>query len=198
MPVTPLPNHLGHAFIRVALTGDNEPMEFGFHYDATAATGDANAHANTIRSTWFASFGAGDMNTSYTFLGVRVLEGNGTSAPDPGTSDVAVVGTFAVAPPPQNVAYLLHKRSGLAGRNHNGRCYMPPAYSLAESDITATGAIPAGSVTAINTKLSTVRSALSTANLPMVVWSPTTGAVSTVASFTIDPIVATRRRRLRR
>lgn len=193
----PIPLDIAQCALRFSLTGDAETMITTFGVATDLFTGDADDIATEVRTTWETYFTAADMSTNWTFLGVRVLLGQATGAPIPGSSEVSVPGTFSLSTLPQNSAFLFKKRTNLPGRSGMGRCYCPPCYGIGEGDVSAAGVIDSASVTAINTKLFNVLQDLNTANLPMVVWGigPSTPQVS---SFTLDPVIATRRRRLRR
>lgn len=195
--MSPLPIDVGQAALRWQLSGDNEPMITTWHYTTDFASGSATDHAETIATAWLAEFPSTQLFDAYTFLGVRVFEGTGAGPDVPGAWDLALAGSNAVSELPQNVALLLHKRTASPGRSGQGRNYLPPCYVAAETDVTPSGVITSANVTGMNAALATVLGDLVTAALPMVVLGADLVARQ-VTNWTMDPVIATRRRRLRR
>lgn len=195
--VPPLPVDVGQAMLRWSLLNDPDVMVTTWNYDFSLATGTAADHATTIKDIWLASFPATQCSTSYTFLGCRVLEGQAAGQPVPGAADVSITGTLSIPSPPQNVAYLLHKQTPTPGRSGQGRNYLPPAYSFGETEVAANGAILAAVIGPFNSKLGTVLTSLDSNNLGMTVLDKAS-VEHIVTSWVLDPLVASRRKRLRR
>lgn len=193
-----LPSGIGQAFVRWSVTGDNEVMVSTFHYDASANLGTPNTSATSIKNRFNTFHAAADINGGYTFLGVRVLQGIGGGLEEQGTADQAVVGTFGSSPLPNNCALLIHKRTALPGRKGQGRMYYPPAPFVNEANIDAVGTVAGASVTAINTKLVTLLAGLVTDNTDMLVVDAAGVSAGAVTVLTLDPRIATQRRRLRK
>jgi hypothetical protein len=172
-------------------------MIITFAYGTDLATGSAQDHAHTISDAWLAEFPVAGMASSYTFLGCRVQEGDGIGAPTPGAWDVSLSGTFGGSVLPQNNAFLFHKRSTATGRSGQGRNYLPPAYLAMEGDVSAVGVITASIVTDGTGRLRDILDALAVANLPMGILDKNS-ILHQMVDWTMDPVIATRRRRLRR
>lgn len=93
------------------------------------------------------------------------------------------------------VAYLVRKTTGLAGREHRGRMYWP---GCDEQSITASGAIAPTALTNLQTNADDFLAALLAADHPMILLHTDIGTpVDTVVSLKVDPKCATQRRRLR-
>ena len=108
-----------------------------------------------------------------------------------------VVGTSPNASASPNVAYLVRKNTGFGGRTGRGRMYFPGA---GEPNVDAGGNVLAAHVTAWNSALEAMRTALVALGLvPTLLHgagSPVTSPMP-ITSFSTDSKVATQRRRLR-
>lgn len=106
---------------------------------------------------------------------------------------------------PQNCALLIKKNTGLGGRRHQGRCFMPGG--LPEGDVDNVGVIATGQY---NLWTTAVNAFLTELDLPLGVGDEETGiyilhndsgtppvAPSRVISLVVDPVISTQRRRLR-
>jgi hypothetical protein len=109
-------------------------------------------------------------------------------------------GAISLTSPPPNVAVLIHKRTARGGRRGRGRLFMP--WFVDETTIDEAGIIAPATVTSLATCVEVFRTALATNGVPMVVLhepgKTTAGAPDVVTSLTVDPLVATQRRRLGR
>ncbi len=103
-------------------------------------------------------------------------------------------------PIPQNSAVLIRKRSGLAGRRRQGRLYLPPPPETAVSPV---GRLTTGYRDALQTSVNSWLASINTsANLqgPYILHSTGLSAVpppTSITSMTVEPTIATQRRRLR-
>lgn len=104
------------------------------------------------------------------------------------------VGGTASPPVPPNCAYLLHKFTNGVGRGKHGRMFVP---GIPESKVNPNGSVVIGEQTDINADL-----ALFVSDFPglfLVVNHGPSGSpsVTFIQSMTVDPMIATQRRRLR-
>lgn len=115
-----------------------------------------------------------------------------------GTSSTGGTGSAGGAGASSAVSALVHKNTSFGGRAGKGRMYIP---GLQESDVSNAGVIDSGAAGAWATSLGAMLSDMFTADLPAVllhgVGSPIS-APTTITSFSLDPTVATQRRRQRR
>jgi hypothetical protein len=101
---------------------------------------------------------------------------------------------------PQNSAFLIQKRSSLAGRRHRGRFYLP---GVGEGGTSPTGVLSAPDVVGINQDLAAWLLAIQSSSYAseMVILHSTgiSGAPSptAVVSLNVDEVISTQRRRLR-
>jgi hypothetical protein len=145
------------------------------------------------------------IDQNVTMLAARVALGTD------GTSDVVAIGagpivcTWAGSSLPPNCAVLVHKRTARGGRRGKGRMYIPWA---AGSAIPENGTVMAADVTRVGASFTAWRNALATNPGPLVLLhrnsepgipnpSPA-GPPDTVTGHTVDPLIATQRRRLGR
>lgn len=190
----PLPVDVGEVRYRVQLTGWPRVFTFGHHFDAAGDAAAPDAAASAIRARWFAQFAAADMINTYTFLGCTIKIG--TALGDiAGASAVAVVGTYVQPAMTPNVALLVHERTAAAGHQNRARMYLPPCYAITETDVTPQGGIAGASVTAVNTKLAAYMANMLTDTRKLI--ALTTAGAKDVTALTLDPTVATMRKRLR-
>lgn len=125
----------------------------------------------------------------------------------------AIPGTKAGLTSPANVSFLMHKITAAGGRRGRGRSFWP---GVSESDVDEQGTILAATVTAFQTDVDALLTALSVETIPMYLehapptsWVLVDGqprrvatgpapAPTEVTDVVIDPRAATQRRRLRR
>jgi hypothetical protein len=100
---------------------------------------------------------------------------------------------------PQNVSFLAKKATAFAGKAFRGRMYLP---CVVEGIVDNNGIVGASTITAMNLRLTNLLSNLASAlafPAPMVLLhSNPLIDPTTVTSLTMDTMVATQRRRLRR
>lgn len=141
------------------------------------------------------------MDSSATWRTVTVRIGQDGGEPLVGVHTMSLTGGSASATTlPPNCAVLVHKRTALGGRRHRGRFYLP--WVAGEATVGEDGTIGATQVTQYQTAVNAFRSALSTAVTPMVVLHSlgrtSVPAATPVSALTVDPLIATQRRRLGR
>lgn len=137
------------------------------------------------------------IQTSWTFKGVRVTK---MQEVGPWTQEyiAPVVGTLVDTAMPPNTAILVRKLVSAGGRRNRGRFYLPPVYP-GEGNVDSGGNIIAGSVTNMNTWYTKLFTNLVAVNLkPVLFHSEAPFTPSVITGFSVQSVVATQRRRLRR
>jgi hypothetical protein len=99
------------------------------------------------------------------------------------------------ARPSPNVALLVQKVSGVAGRKNRGRFYWP--WSVNNDSIREDGSISPGTVSDFQDIFDTFLENLTTEGIPMRVLHNSAGTPATVIALRVSPLVATQRRRVR-
>lgn len=200
-----IPAGYAHVVHSLLWTGDPEPMAVTYGVKLTAAGVDA---PDTIAGDLAAAFVAQpltNMNSLLTLVSteakINVVETE-PEAYELGISTTGGAGGEAATCLPQNSAYLVHKRTGVGGRIGRGRMYIPGVHEAAADNL---GNVSSGEIGEWNTKL--------TAWLAAIVAKPTIdymcllhdsegiGAALLpyqVTALTLDPLIATQRRRLRK
>lgn len=204
----PTPVGFADCSINILLQGDPDPFAITHGVSTNLGVEDAQAHADAV----FGAF-AGAWQGFLTNL-ASIESATCRFGQDGGddliidSSQAPVPGTNAAPPMPQNCAILVRKNTGLGGRRNRGRVYIPS--SSDESVVSATGTITAAQVTAMQSAVDSWLTNLETSTgagdpaVPMVilhratVLEPTPPAPTPVISLTVDPVIATQRRRLRR
>jgi hypothetical protein len=210
---TPIPDGHWLAKLRWRLTGDNEEMVSTIALrGAEPGERPPDEVAHAVFMAWHGAFEPSNMNNAWSFVGVDVIVGGGAEGNDVGTWNEIIPGTMPNASLPQNCAMLVKKKTPRAGRRNSGRMYIPSAY-MAEADVSATGQIATASLNAYNSWVSNFFTSLRdtgqpvgqppTSFLVMLLHSepPGGGAApvpTEVTSLTVDPVIATMRKRLRR
>jgi hypothetical protein len=150
-------------------------------------------------------FSAGDaicheteMLDEYSFVGLRISYETGTGPLVfdyfPGT---VVTGTRTGSPMPVNVSMLARKTTGQGGRRGRGRSYWPPMF-IGEAEVSGNGVIDSDRLATINAALASTLDALGTALFPAVLLHSDGGTPDPITSWSMENVVATQRRRLRR
>lgn len=201
-----IPPGFGQVSWRFTLTGDPEPIIFTMGVDLGDAAGDFQTACNRATNCFTTAWAVSDISNQYSFMGTTLRVGQDGAPPlifetNPG----AYTGTFTGAILPQNCAFLVRKLTASAGRRNRGRFYLPP-FGVGEGSVDAKGVIDSSGVTNIQNRVNAFRTALiSTATIelpPVILHStgslPTVPAPTPITAFTVDPIIATQRRRLRR
>lgn len=113
------------------------------------------------------------------------------------TNNTAVAGSGSINPPPANSAILINKVTGVAGRAYRGRMFAP--VTTDESNIGPNGVIGPTFVTTLQGYWNTAMTQLTGAGvIPMLLHSDPLITPTTVTTWTVDELVGTLKRRLRR
>jgi hypothetical protein len=107
-------------------------------------------------------------------------------------------GTVSDSPITSNCALLVKKNTALGGRRNRGRFYAPPTF-LNEGAVDASGNIAAGPLATLQTLWTNLFNELATADLEPQLFHQGAGAPvpTPIVAFTVDPMIATQRRRMR-
>lgn len=190
----------------IGLTGDNEPMSITYAVSIPnlSTTLTLGTIPEDIHDAFVAAFGA-RLDASYTFISTEVKGRYGAGSEDflLGTHAGGESGTRAAFDGlPQNCALLVHKRTNFAGRTGRGRNYFP---GLADTEVNEIGQITAGVVTAWQTAMTAwlagVNAVVDVGSFVLLHNTPGAGAALApreVTALTVDPLIATQRRRLRK
>lgn len=161
------------------------------------------AVARDVLNNWQDHIVYGVMANNYVLQGARYryrqdVDGEtGYLAPNP-SKQITGTGTAVTSPP--NVAMLVHKRISTTSGRRAGRMYLPPP---GEVEIDEDGRLGTAIVAAVTTQLNLFFDGVDDSTEARLVVVHGTGVDSgdkphsDVTSLTLDPIVATQRRRLR-
>jgi hypothetical protein len=168
---------------------------------------DPNIVATAIRTAFMAAgslFSIIDSNV--TLVGSRVSSGTDGAADLVGINTTSGACTKSLSSLPANCCALVHKRTSRGGRRGRGRLYIP--FCIGVSDTTENGAITGAQMTVIQNGVNAWAAALTAGTMTHVLLhrpsepgipNPSApGAPNTVLSMTVDPLLATQRRRLGR
>lgn len=186
-----------------SLVGDAEPIVVTCGHEVDAASGATLAQSADDLFVSFAANILPNMNSQYVLEYVATYGGNdgptivtiSTEEPEAGSGSAAIV--------PQNTAYLIRKRTDLAGRRGRGRMYLP---SVAEQNVDAVGTVAPSTVTALQASYDDWYDDLTSTGgsrfYPPVVLHRSEGigeepAPTPIVTFQVQTKVATQRRRLR-
>jgi hypothetical protein len=168
---------------------------------------DPSAVATSLRSHFFAASSLGSVLDSEvaliaTHVSLGTDGGEDITGIDPNPGNCTRSGSS----PTPNVAVLVHKRTARGGRRGRGRLYLP--WACVPSDLSENGTILGTRVTTLQTAVTAWLTACSGGAGPVVILHrdslpgtehPTPpGPPNVVTSMTVDPLVATQRRRLGR
>lgn len=165
-------------------------VTMGFKNEAAHS---AETCASDARQSWdIADFDA-SMATGITFTGVLCKLGPNDVGPSAfsAASTAATGGTAGAAAP----AILVRKNTALGGRHGKGRMYIP---GLPESQIDPGGLVAATTVTAYQTRVNALLTALNSASMTPALLHGDATAPSLITSMSVQSVVATQRRRQRR
>ncbi len=197
-----IPAGHGQVIHQLSLANDPEPMAvtFGVKFDGQAPT-NAQTTVEDLH-TIFASTLFSIPHSSYRFeqTEMRFVVAE-LGEPQVVVEVNPIQATGSANPLPQNCAALFHKRSNVTGRRNRGRLYLP---GLSEGAVDPAGRLNSGEVTAYgglaNDWLNAVRLTESIADMVILHSDGISSAPAptVVSSITVDPVIATQRRRLRR
>lgn len=188
-------------FAQVNLLFDGEGLPTGaqmtFGVDVSAFSGEPDAAGAQVNAEVAAADIMGNVTDFITYRGCLVKYGPDATGPSALVSD-EIVGALESQAAPPNVSALIRKLTAAGGRSGRGRCYLP---GIAEGDIFASGALGESRRDGISTAFNAFRTAMATADLPLVVLHQAGAPLTTPTPITFlicDTNVATQRRRLRR
>lgn len=169
---------------------------------------DPNAVATQVRAAFTApSSLASVIDANVTLQNTRVSLGTDGGEDIVGADQTTFACTKGQSSAPANCAVLVHKRTARGGRRGRGRMYLPWACSV--TTLTEAGGIAAADISAIQAAVTVWLASMSSGVGPVVLLHrpsspdiqgpPTTpGSPNVVTSMTVDPLIATQRRRLGR
>lgn len=190
-----IPAGYGEASVRINIVNPGGPAYVVFGYEnALGATPTASATniADVMNNNpGLATF----MTTNAVIDSVTVRQNDGGAFLGTATVTVNQPGLFGSDNAPPQVAALIQKITGLAGRSQRGRMYVP---SVDEESITIIGTFDSGRLAAMQTAADALLVDLQTQDVPMRLLH-TNPAIppSVIVSLNVDSLVATQRRRLR-
>lgn len=193
--MTFIPEGFAEVTVQINIPGDAGPAFniFGVQRDPLASAEDIAINvADTLNNVpgytqIFSNQATIELITVRNKLGDGSIQIHEETANFPGTN------AGAVAPP--QVAVLLQKSTGLAGRSNRGRMYAP---AIVETQIDDAGRILAANLAGMQNAANNFLADLSTNNVPMVILHDSPAlAPTTVTALNVAPVVATQRRRLR-
>jgi hypothetical protein len=210
---TPIPDGFYRAKIRFRLTADPEEMivTLGLR-DNEPGERELDKAAEAIYDCWLGAFAADKCVASYALVGVDVYRGVDGGDTEQGTHNLVTQGTDTGAPPPSNCAILVKKNTAKSGRKNTGRFFIPPAY-INEGSITPTGHLATENIIALQSYCNQFWAGLNdsgqpvgqppTSFTPVILHSlkkdqpPPAAPPTDISSFSVEPMIATQRRRMR-
>lgn len=192
-----IPVGYGQATYVFRLAGIARAMTFSVGYNPD--TIDPGAHAVDIRDAFLGSgkpWTAAGAISGWSWESVQVTEMDETG---PIFFELAVnsVGSATGQTPAPNTSLLIRKNTAAGGRKNKGRIYCPPAF-LDESQVSQTGVLETTYRGIVQGQFSAWLGALSSADLPAVILHSEPGTPTPITSVTLEAVVATQRRRMRR
>jgi len=198
-----IPPGYGLAALRWALTADPEEMITTIGVDLGPAEGDFVEAANNVARAWGSQFPAAQLDTDWTWRGVRLYVGEDGGASIPYDSvGFTITGTSAGVGPVQNTAILVKKATARAGRKGRGRMYVPP-FGLSSAGYAPNGTLGSSTITDYQTRFTALRTIMAngesglTFAVPPVLLHADGSLPDAVTAFTVQAVLATQRRRLR-
>lgn len=191
---------VGFGMASLVYQRDGAPRESisTFAYDPPSLS--PTAHADTIYGLMTNASGPGiptRIQTGWSFMGVRVTEQD-DPGPLQGEHIAQQVGLGSAGALTPNVAVLIRKFTASGGRRNRGRMFVPPVWPP-ETNVSPNGAIAGTQLGDLQNWWEFVRAGMTTAGLPIVLLHSQVPFTPTpVTSISVQAIVATQRRRLRR
>lgn len=194
-----IPEFYAQAVYRFALAGDSEEMLTTIGID-NFGPAEGTAIANDLQDDFNAAFPAATFSVGYTFLGVRLYGGPGPAHTVYESSGPPVAGTNSGPAMPQNVAFLVTKRTAQAGRRFRGRMFLPP-FLIGEDSISIIGKLAPAQLAALQDRVDAWL--MDPPAYPKVLLHDDSGvsalpAPTPITQLVLSDTVATTRRRLRR
>lgn len=190
----------GQASLVMNATGTswNQVVTWGFK--DTAGTGSPSAALAAIGPVATGTgkfFNGANISSQYSLVRLDVTIGT-ASGPVIGTTAYGVTGTASLNSPPANCAILCSKATARGGRRGRGRMFISPAF-VDEGNVGASGTIAAGTLAALQTKITTLLSDLAGTAYPMYLLHDSSEvAPDAVTVLTLQSRMATQRTRMRK
>lgn len=199
-----IPPGFGEAKIIQKALGDPEPYICTLGVDLSGFTSTFDNAAGRIMNAWRRTVLIGQ-STSLTLVGCDLAVGQDGGDPVVYTAVSGATGEVGANMLPQNCALLVQKRTELAGRSNRGRMYVPMI--LVESGVDNYGTIDADDRVDYQTQFTNFYLDLTEPDPPDL-WGPIqpvilhSGSASAqpptpISRFSVEPVIATQRRRLR-
>lgn len=196
-----IPDQYAEVSIELGLLGYVRSAFITFGAHAIGPQNTADQMAQSVRTVWQTIPGPNrwlDASVSARLFTVRLGTISGEALV--GTATSSQLGGSAHNSPPPNCAVLVHKRTARGGRRGRGRLFIP--WFVDETVVDETGTIQATWLGNLQTAMDAFLTGLSAAGLPMQILHgegiSQEGTPNEVTSLTVDPIIATQRRRLLR
>jgi hypothetical protein len=197
-----IPPGFAQVVFRHDFTGDEEEMVCTIGFDVSANSGTQEAIVTSVSglwSTWIMGFASNQLVHTYA-TGYFGQDGGPPAVVDGDDEDTAGGDASETLPP--NSAYLVRKRTDLAGRRGRGRFYIP---CPDETQVDRNGFIAGAWITAIQANLDDMHAAYASvpggAVVPVVLHRSEGAGIEPVPtpieSFQLDGRIATQRRRMR-
>lgn len=191
---------VGYGIVKILtqLVGSTEVFISSFGYEGDVAEDpvvDA-AEVNVIMKASGRPFAPGNYSTGWTYLGIECMRMT-ASGPIVGSAPEAVVGTSSLSTCPPNCALLIQKSTTRGGRKGKGRMYVP-ILNKSESDIERDGSILTGNLATLQGYWGNAFTALVGSDVKPVLLHSDGSTPDVITAWTVKPLIATQRRRLRR
>jgi hypothetical protein len=201
----PTPIGAGYARVLHSLLQASDPEAMAVTYGIQLEGGAGAPNEGDVADGLHAAFAGNAMSAmrgAYSLAATRVTFGG----PDQGNLSQAFAGGVVVGNAdealPQNTAYLIKKRSGIAGRRFQGRMYLP---GVRESVVSSGGILDSTWQAAVqgfmNQWLTAIEGVGGVIRMVILHTAPTIGPAlnpTPVINLEVDRLVATQRQRLRR
>lgn len=186
----------GHSQVNLKFNGTGVPTgaEVTFGLDNTGSSLSALAIANLIDTNYVANLMAA-CNSHVELTGILVKNGPNDVGPF-FEKGVAHVGANTSGDCIPNSAALVRKSTGLGGRKHRGRMFLP---FLGESDMDTGGFVSSSFLSGLQGAVDDFYNQLVSDDIPMsLLHADSLTSPDAVAALTVEAQIATQRRRLRR
>lgn len=192
-----VPEGFANVHFVFSVAGSPNEMGFGigFEPDEAMSTEDIAREASLAFSATFFPTPTG-LLTGWTYLGTRAAQ---TTFGEPALADyqTVIAGTQTLGGPPCNTAVLVKKVTGLGGRRHRGRLFMPP-FNLEEDQISNAGQLGTTYMTSQVTKWGDVWDAwVAALLLPVLLHTDPATPATAITAFVPQSLAASQRRRMR-
>lgn len=180
------------------ISGDNEPMYTHVAYDLVDSPDQASVDAGF---TDWQTIWRGEHPNTVSLVGGHILVGNDGGSVRWDSSIASVVGTGAGTNLPQNTALLARKSTALGGRRGRGRMFIP---GVRQQEVSSAGVVSTTYVSAWNVNLAaisvggTTHTAFGFLGQVQLLHETGSQTPTEVTDLSMQNIVATQRRRLRR